>query len=74
MLVKQVTRHEYEVETSNGKTITKRRKTKSTVMFEVCALAYIVKLVLALVGRVQSCVYFTEVEAPFIFLSGPKKK
>lgn len=31
----QVTRHEYEVETSNGRTITKRRKTKSTVMFGV---------------------------------------
>ncbi|KAM6543913.1 hypothetical protein CsatB_008360 [Cannabis sativa] len=29
-----VTHHEYEVETSNGRTITKRRKTKSTVMFE----------------------------------------
>ncbi|XP_077224865.1 synaptonemal complex protein ZEP1-like isoform X2 [Tasmannia lanceolata] len=29
----KVTRHEYEVETSNGRTITKRRKTKSTVMF-----------------------------------------
>ncbi|URE24824.1 Synaptonemal complex protein [Musa troglodytarum] len=29
---KAVTRHEYEIETSNG-TITKRRKTKSTVMF-----------------------------------------
>nr|XP_018686909.1 PREDICTED: synaptonemal complex protein ZEP1-like isoform X2 [Musa acuminata subsp. malaccensis] len=29
---KKVTRHEYEIETSNG-TITKRRKTKSTVMF-----------------------------------------
>ena len=32
----QVTHHEYEVETSNGRTITKRRKTRSTVMFEVC--------------------------------------
>ncbi|KAJ7006810.1 synaptonemal complex protein 1-like [Populus alba x Populus x berolinensis] len=31
---KKVTRHEYEVETNNGRTITKRRKTKSTVMFE----------------------------------------
>ncbi|XP_043808871.1 synaptonemal complex protein 2 isoform X3 [Manihot esculenta] len=31
---KKVTRHEYEVETANGRTITKRRKTKSTVMFE----------------------------------------
>ncbi|CAM8926338.1 unnamed protein product [Rhodiola kirilowii] len=31
---RKVTRHEYEVETSNGQTITKRRKTKSTVMFE----------------------------------------
>ncbi|BAT81831.1 synaptonemal complex protein 1-like isoform X1 [Vigna umbellata] len=31
---KQVTRHEYEVETSNGRTITKKRKTRSTVMFE----------------------------------------
>ncbi|KAK6940157.1 hypothetical protein RJ641_029688 [Dillenia turbinata] len=30
---RKVTHHEYEVETSNGKTITKRRKTKSTVMF-----------------------------------------
>ncbi|KAA8538084.1 hypothetical protein F0562_027692 [Nyssa sinensis] len=30
---KKVTRHEYEVETTNGRTITKRRKTKSTVMF-----------------------------------------
>ncbi|XP_038979375.1 synaptonemal complex protein ZEP1-like, partial [Phoenix dactylifera] len=30
---KKVTRHEYEVETSNWRTITKRRKTKSTVMF-----------------------------------------
>ncbi|XP_042476952.1 synaptonemal complex protein 1-like isoform X2 [Macadamia integrifolia] len=32
---KKVTHHEYEVETSNGRTITKRRKT-STVMFGVC--------------------------------------
>ncbi|KAL5559001.1 hypothetical protein UlMin_035212 [Ulmus minor] len=31
---KKVTHHEYEVETSNGRTITKRRRTKSTVMFE----------------------------------------
>ncbi|XP_038717049.1 synaptonemal complex protein 1-like isoform X2 [Tripterygium wilfordii] len=31
---KRVTRREYEVETSNGRTITKRRKTKSTVMFD----------------------------------------
>ncbi|OAY67794.1 Synaptonemal complex protein ZEP1 [Ananas comosus] len=31
---KKVTRHEYEIETANGRTITKRRKTKSTVMFE----------------------------------------
>uniref|UniRef100_A0A7N0UKC4 Synaptonemal complex protein 1 n=1 Tax=Kalanchoe fedtschenkoi TaxID=63787 RepID=A0A7N0UKC4_KALFE len=31
---RKVTRHEYEVETSNGQTITKRRKTKSTVMLE----------------------------------------
>ncbi|GFZ10050.1 myosin heavy chain-related protein [Actinidia rufa] len=30
---KKVTHREYEVETSNGRTITKRRKTKSTVMF-----------------------------------------
>ncbi|KAL5992408.1 hypothetical protein ACLOJK_013326 [Asimina triloba] len=30
---KKVTRHEYEVETTNGGMITKRRKTKSTVMF-----------------------------------------
>ncbi|CAK9182166.1 unnamed protein product [Ilex paraguariensis] len=30
---RKVTRHEYEVETANGRTITKRRKTKSTVMF-----------------------------------------
>ncbi|KAG0499595.1 hypothetical protein HPP92_004286 [Vanilla planifolia] len=30
---RKVTRHEYEVETSNGRTITKRRRTKSTVMF-----------------------------------------
>ncbi|XP_020243852.1 synaptonemal complex protein ZEP1-like isoform X2 [Asparagus officinalis] len=30
---KKVTRHEYEVETSNGQTVTKRRRTKSTVMF-----------------------------------------
>lgn len=30
---RKVTRHEYEVETSNGQTIMKRRKTKSTVMF-----------------------------------------
>ncbi|THG12677.1 hypothetical protein TEA_026804 [Camellia sinensis var. sinensis] len=30
---RKVTHREYEVETSNGKTITKRRKTKSTVMF-----------------------------------------
>ncbi|XP_072989861.1 synaptonemal complex protein ZEP1-like isoform X2 [Typha latifolia] len=29
----KVTRHEYEVETTNGRTITKRRKTRSTVMF-----------------------------------------
>ncbi|KAK1373226.1 Synaptonemal complex protein 1 [Heracleum sosnowskyi] len=31
---KKVTRREYEIETSNGRTITKRRRTKSTVMFE----------------------------------------
>ncbi|KAL7118022.1 hypothetical protein ACP275_03G109700 [Erythranthe tilingii] len=31
---RKVTHHEYEIETSNGRTITKRRKTKSTVMFE----------------------------------------
>ncbi|XP_022975808.1 synaptonemal complex protein 1-like [Cucurbita maxima] len=31
---KKVTRHEYEVETTNGRTTTKRRKTKSTVLFE----------------------------------------
>ncbi|KDP41376.1 hypothetical protein JCGZ_15783 [Jatropha curcas] len=31
---KKVTHHEYEVETTNGRTITKRKKTKSTVMFE----------------------------------------
>ncbi|KAL1321235.1 hypothetical protein HN51_065966 [Arachis hypogaea] len=31
---RKVTRHEYEVETSNGRTITKKRKTRSTVMFE----------------------------------------
>ncbi|KAB2030539.1 hypothetical protein ES319_D05G239000v1 [Gossypium barbadense] len=31
---KKVTHHEYEVETSNGRTITKRRKTRSTVLFE----------------------------------------
>ncbi|KAK3033908.1 hypothetical protein RJ639_033543 [Escallonia herrerae] len=31
---RKVTRHEYEVETSNGRTITKKRRTKSTVMFE----------------------------------------
>lgn len=30
---RKVTHHEYEVETANGRTITKRRKTKSTVMF-----------------------------------------
>ncbi|KAL1543873.1 synaptonemal complex protein 1-like isoform X4 [Salvia divinorum] len=30
---RKVTHHEYEIETSNGRTITKRRKTKSTVMF-----------------------------------------
>ncbi|CAA2993102.1 Hypothetical predicted protein [Olea europaea subsp. europaea] len=30
---RKVTHHEYEVETSNGRTVTKRRKTKSTVMF-----------------------------------------
>ncbi|KAG6468286.1 hypothetical protein ZIOFF_072910 [Zingiber officinale] len=30
---RKVTRHEYEIETSNGTTVTKRRKTKSTVMF-----------------------------------------
>ncbi|GMH31388.1 hypothetical protein Nepgr_033231 [Nepenthes gracilis] len=30
---RKVTHHEYEVETNNGGTITKRRKTKSTVMF-----------------------------------------
>ncbi|WOL19922.1 synaptonemal complex protein ZEP1-like isoform X1 [Canna indica] len=30
---RKVTRHEYEIETSNGRTITKRRKTQSTVMF-----------------------------------------
>ncbi|KAK9096643.1 hypothetical protein Sjap_022140 [Stephania japonica] len=30
---RKVTRREYEVETSNGRTITKRKKTKSTVMF-----------------------------------------
>lgn len=31
---KKVTHREYEVETTNGRTITKRRKTRSTVMFE----------------------------------------
>ncbi|WOG95304.1 hypothetical protein DCAR_0414616 [Daucus carota subsp. sativus] len=31
---KKVTRREYEIETTNGRTITKRRRTKSTVMFE----------------------------------------
>ncbi|KAK4803365.1 hypothetical protein SAY86_001568 [Trapa natans] len=31
---KRVTRREYDVEMSNGRTITKRRKTKSTVMLE----------------------------------------
>lgn len=31
----QVTHHEYEVETTNVGTITKRKKTKSTVMFAV---------------------------------------
>ncbi|XP_058217863.1 synaptonemal complex protein 1-like isoform X2 [Rhododendron vialii] len=31
---RKVTHREYEVETSNGRTITKRRKTKSMVMFE----------------------------------------
>ncbi|XP_054798909.1 synaptonemal complex protein 1-like isoform X2 [Prosopis cineraria] len=31
---RKVTHHEYEVETSNGRTVTKRRKTRSTVMFE----------------------------------------
>lgn len=36
LIALQVTHHEYEVETSNGRTITKRKKTKSTVMFEVC--------------------------------------
>ncbi|XP_057795848.1 synaptonemal complex protein 1-like [Salvia miltiorrhiza] len=30
---RKVTHHEYEIETSNGRTITKRRRTKSTVMF-----------------------------------------
>ncbi|KAK6114809.1 hypothetical protein DH2020_007078 [Rehmannia glutinosa] len=30
---RKVTHHEYEIETSNGRTITKRRKTRSTVMF-----------------------------------------
>ncbi|KAL3504738.1 hypothetical protein ACH5RR_034579 [Cinchona calisaya] len=30
---RKVTHHEYEVETANGKTIKKKRKTKSTVMF-----------------------------------------
>ncbi|EPS72663.1 hypothetical protein M569_02095, partial [Genlisea aurea] len=30
---RKVTHHEYEVETSDGRTITKRKKTKSTVMF-----------------------------------------
>ncbi|THG04588.1 hypothetical protein TEA_004666 [Camellia sinensis var. sinensis] len=30
---RKVTHREYEVETSNGKTITKRKKTKSTIMF-----------------------------------------
>ncbi|PKA53217.1 Synaptonemal complex protein 2 [Apostasia shenzhenica] len=32
---RKITRHEYEVETSNGRTVTKRKKTKSTVMFGV---------------------------------------
>ncbi|ONI35114.1 hypothetical protein PRUPE_1G516800 [Prunus persica] len=31
---KKVTHREYEVETSNGRTVTKRRRTRSTVMFE----------------------------------------
>lgn len=35
-MVWQVTHHEYEVETSNGRTITKRRK--RTVMFGVCII------------------------------------
>jgi hypothetical protein len=36
ILNEQVTRHEYEVETSNGRTITKKRKTRSTVLFKAC--------------------------------------
>ncbi|CAJ2663384.1 unnamed protein product [Trifolium pratense] len=31
---RKVIRHEYEVETGNGRTITKKRKTRSTVLFE----------------------------------------
>ncbi|XP_050207576.1 synaptonemal complex protein 2-like [Mercurialis annua] len=31
---KKVTRREYEVETTNGRTVTKHKKTKSTVMFD----------------------------------------
>ncbi|KAK2406399.1 shaggy-related protein kinase eta [Trifolium repens] len=31
---RKVTHHEYEVETSNGRTITKKRKTRSTVLFK----------------------------------------
>ncbi|KAJ4839896.1 Synaptonemal complex protein 1 [Turnera subulata] len=31
---KKVTHHEYEVEMNNGRTVTKRRKSRSTVMFE----------------------------------------
>ncbi|CAJ2663547.1 unnamed protein product [Trifolium pratense] len=33
---RKVTHHEYEVETANGRTITKKRKTRSTVLFEAC--------------------------------------
>ncbi|KAK4352406.1 hypothetical protein RND71_027924 [Anisodus tanguticus] len=41
---RKVTRHEYEVETTNGRTITKRRKTKSTVMFDVCKIEFLTAL------------------------------
>lgn len=46
----QVTHHEYEVETTNGRTITKRRKTKSTVMFDVRKIESLAAL-LAIVTR-----------------------
>lgn len=54
----QVTHHEYEVETTHGRTITKRRKTKSTVMFDVCKIEFLTAL-LAVTTWFQYVCYWT---------------